>query len=373
MVIHKKCVICEKPLHVTQGIFASQLCGSAACDCALSNHLNSKLACCSACGRPIHILRSQVSVASFCHRFECQSQSSLIRAPDAIFCRICSIHVANDPDENHADVCKSPFCQRRDSSNASRARAHECLADRAKRRQGLEEMVKERTRALRPSVNQDNSLSIVVLPFLKHNLESPSTDRLLRVEAGFLKLATLANALNQQTVSEPPKQSLTAESSEPTSSQSRSSASENRFARLNGAACGTCGGKCCNLGGDDAFLNSEKFREILLARPEAGPADIVSEYMARIPEETFQNSCIFHGLEGCGLAREQRAITCNTYLCTSLQDLRNSMDGSASGFLMAATNFRDVNDSELEVYRIKFVDDSSDSNILSEVNDRRME
>ncbi len=373
MAIYKKCVICEKPLNVTQGIFTSQLCGSVACDCALSSHLNSKLACCSACGRPTHNLRSQVSVAAFCQRFECQSQSGLMRAADAIFCRVCGIHVSNVADGNTDDLCRSSFCQRKDSSNASRARAQECLTDRAYRRQELAEMVKERTSALRPGFNQNGSLSIVVLPFLEHNLKPPSIERLRRVEAGFLRLATHANALNQEAVSQPPQPSLPAESNEPTSTQSELSASENRFARLNGAACGTCGGKCCNLGGDDAFLNSEKFREILLARPDAGPADIVAEYMARIPAETFQDSCIFHGLAGCGLAREQRAITCNTYLCTSLQDLRNSMDASTSGFLMAATNFRDVDNSELEVYRIKFVDESSESSILSNANDRRIE
>ena len=74
-----------------------------------------------------------------------------------------------------------------------------------------------------------------------------------------------------------------------------------------------------------------------------------------------------------GFSPSLGAITCNTYLCTSLQDLRNSMDGSTSGFLMAATNFREVDNSELEVYRIKFVDESSESSILSNVHDRGME
>lgn len=94
----------------------------------------------------------------------------------------------------------------------------------------------------------------------------------------------------------------------------------------------------------------------------------MAEYMARIPEESFEYSCIFHGLKGCSLTREQRSSTCNTYLCSSLELLRNHVCENASEFLLAATNLRDENDPELKVYRIKIVEDDNERMLESTPN-----
>ena len=87
--------------------------------------------------------------------------------------------------------------------------------------------------------------------------------------------------------------------------------------------------------------------------------------MEQIPSETFENSCIFHGISGCGLTRSQRAITCNTYLCSSLQSLLHEKHEPSATFLMAATNFRDRDKSEPKVYRILHLSKESETIISS--------
>ena len=112
----------------------------------------------------------------------------------------------------------------------------------------------------------------------------------------------------------------------------------------------------------------DKFREIFRERPDATPEGIVAEYMARIPEESFEKSCIFHGQNGCSLTRVQRSDTCNNYLCSSLELLRNHVWENTSNFLLAATNLRDEDDPERKVYRIKIVGDDHERMLESAPN-----
>ncbi len=93
-----------------------------------------------------------------------------------------------------------------------------------------------------------------------------------------------------------------------------------------------------------------KFTELLQKKTNLNPNEIVLEYMQRIPTETVADSCIFHGPEGCVLPREYRTTTCNTYMCPSLQQLRDDVDQGKSNFLLVATNVRE--NSDIKIYRI---------------------
>src|SRR5258707_1007284 len=42
-------------------------------------------------------------------------------------------------------------------------------------------------------------------------------------------------------------------------------------------------------------------------------------YVERVPEVGYQNSCIFHGKQGCTLDRSLRSDVCNSYFCGGLQ------------------------------------------------------
>ncbi|WP_419194505.1 hypothetical protein [Novipirellula herctigrandis] len=224
--------------------------------------------------------------------------------------------------------------------------------------------------SLKPELVEKPVLNIVVLPFTAHNLQIVSKERRQQVGAGFLELANQAYALNAQSQSpydpEPDAATNVEHSKNPTNNDSH----ERRLARLNGIACGTCGGHCCRIGGDTAFLNVSKFQEVLRKQPEAGPADVVAQYMAKIPHETFTDSCIFHGFHGCGLSREQRATTCNVFLCTGLQILKDLVDRDASEMVLAATNIRCGDDLPPKVFRIKTADNDAVIPLLWTATDR---
>ncbi|MEQ1827870.1 MAG: hypothetical protein ABL921_18055 [Pirellula sp.] len=239
----------------------------------------------------------------------------------------------------------------------------------------LEELAQKRAMVLLPELSKDTLRKTIVLPYLAHDLKPSTPERRQRVQAGFLESALAAFASKEQSSPQPepnPDQS-DAELSDvdpPFLAPEFDEQLEQRFARLNGSACATCGGRCCKLGGDHAFLRVDKFREIFRERPDATPDNIVAEYMARIPVESFEYSCIFHGLNGCSLTREQRSATCNNYLCSSLELLRNYVCENASNFLMAATNLRDEEIPEPKVYRIKIVDEQHERMLESSTNDR---
>ena len=42
-------------------------------------------------------------------------------------------------------------------------------------------------------------------------------------------------------------------------------------------------------------------------------------YVERVPEVGYQNSCIFHGKQGCTLDRSLLSDVCNSYFCGGLQ------------------------------------------------------
>jgi len=42
-------------------------------------------------------------------------------------------------------------------------------------------------------------------------------------------------------------------------------------------------------------------------------------YIERVPEVGYEDSCIFHGKQGCTLDRSLRSDVCNSYFCGGLQ------------------------------------------------------
>jgi len=368
MIPSKACVICEIPLNDFQGRAGYQLCGSPVCEGLLRNHLLNKLTCCRVCGRPIKNKSQNDAVASACYRAECLSRLAFCMGSEAAVCRICGVGIRIGETGYIQGVCCSPFCQDWESNNLFVADQRARTIRLQKRRDDLEEKVFEHLSEFHPELSEDKSIKTVVLPFLAHELSPPSVDRIANVRAGFLELAESAYAQGNHLTTTPESTSNCIDIEQ--STQAPDEEIELRFARLNGSACGTCGGLCCNLGGDHAFLNASKFAEVFAARPDTGPEEIIDEYIAKIPTETFQDSCIFHGLHGCGLTKKQRSITCNTYLCSSLQTLRKLVDDNSSSFYLAATNLRDDRNDNLAVYRIKLARDGSEKMLLHATGDR---
>lgn len=297
-----------------------------------------------------------------------------MRNPLAVFCSICGIFLPNQSFGSTPHLCKSQFCRDLEFRDSAAEIQKIRELNRAKRLKELESLARERAQHLRPELREKDSLKIIVLPFLEHNLKPPSIERKQRVEAGFLEVAFTAYASEQRLNPQSETnngESLTDLPDQTSLTHTNDEQLENRFARLSGSACGTCGGRCCIQGGDRAFLNIEKFLEIFRSRPEATPEGVVAEYMDRIPGESFEGSCIFHGINGCSLAREQRTGICNRYLCPSLIVLRRDCVGERSSkYVLAATNLIDVEDPELKVFRIKIADELEETMLESAANDR---
>ncbi|WP_197356820.1 hypothetical protein [Aureliella helgolandensis] len=248
---------------------------------------------------------------------------------------------------------------------------------REARRQVVNDMVIEQVARIEPDLFSTSLPEVVVLPYLEQKLSSLSSQRRNKFRATVLVMATEAIAIikrskhNSTPAPEPDEMGVKSRDAVDTPNTGGSSGDKQpRFYRLNGLACGTCGGMCCKLGCDHAFLNTSLLCRVLDERPGLLADALTDAYMQKIPEETYENSCVYHGIHGCELPREMRAITCNTYLCCSLQLLRNSVDKGESHFLLAASNVCDAEDASPEVYRIRAANDQETILLKSSPSDR---
>ena len=84
-------------------------------------------------------------------------------------------------------------------------------------------------------------------------------------------------------------------------------------------ACAACGGSCCRLGGDTAFLTADTLRFIWRDHPRLSKDELIAAYAERVPDQAVEGSCIFHTAQGCNLPGHLRSVICNTYLCAPLK------------------------------------------------------
>ena len=89
--------------------------------------------------------------------------------------------------------------------------------------------------------------------------------------------------------------------------------------RVARTACSLCKGWCCKNGDDQAFLDETTLARVCSARPALDLAAVLRLYIERVPEIGYENSCIFHGKQGCTLDRSLRSDVCNSYFCGGLQ------------------------------------------------------
>ncbi|HEX3996905.1 MAG TPA: hypothetical protein VHX39_37535 [Acetobacteraceae bacterium] len=89
-------------------------------------------------------------------------------------------------------------------------------------------------------------------------------------------------------------------------------------ARVVQTACTLCRGWCCRNGADDAFLDDRTMARAAGDRPDLDAAGLLDLYIGRVPDAAFENSCIFHGKQGCTLTHALRSDVCNAYFCGGL-------------------------------------------------------
>ncbi|MCC9602142.1 hypothetical protein LOC67_16405 [Stieleria sp. JC731] len=104
-----------------------------------------------------------------------------------------------------------------------------------------------------------------------------------------------------------------------------------------GEVCGNCRGKCCARGGTRAYLCEDTVRRVWSDRPLLEPRELLQLFTERLPQATYQGSCVFHSETGCGLPVQLRSATCNTMVCGGLVELeqRVLLDGDRQFFVAA--------------------------------------
>src|SRR5947209_730587 len=106
-------------------------------------------------------------------------------------------------------------------------------------------------------------------------------------------------------------------------------------ARVARTACSLCKGWCCRNGGDHAFLDERTMARVRCAGLELDVRAVLRLYVERVPEVGYEDSCIFHGKQGCTLDRSLRSDVCNSYFCGGLLDYMRGGDGVTPTMIIA--------------------------------------
>jgi hypothetical protein len=100
-------------------------------------------------------------------------------------------------------------------------------------------------------------------------------------------------------------------------------------------ACTLCKGWCCKGGEEHAYLDERTMARVRRARPELDARAVLRLYSERVLPASYQDSCVFHGPEGCTLDRALRSDLCNSYFCNGLGHFVKRADSAARVVVMA--------------------------------------
>ena len=107
-------------------------------------------------------------------------------------------------------------------------------------------------------------------------------------------------------------------------SEQSSSPTQLAESQLLHAACASCRGECCRVGGDKAFISDETLVGVLQRLPTLDDDAIVAHYMQHIGTHTMTRGCVYQSERGCTLAPELRAEICHSFYCTGLRMLKGT-------------------------------------------------
>lgn len=112
------------------------------------------------------------------------------------------------------------------------------------------------------------------------------------------------------------------------------------FAQQVGRVCATCRGFCCAEGGNHAFLDVPTLRRFLRRHPGISQDEVVAHFLAKLPERSTENACVYQSATGCTLDRIERARICNSFECMGLRSLRRhwKSGGAADRLFVVARN-----------------------------------
>src|SRR5712671_862190 len=105
--------------------------------------------------------------------------------------------------------------------------------------------------------------------------------------------------------------------------------------RVARTACSLCKGWCCRNGKDNAFLDEGTMARVRCAKSALDVRAVLRLFVERVPEVGYEDSCIFHGKQGCTLDRSLRSDVCNSYFCGGLQVYMTGGDAVTPAMIIA--------------------------------------
>jgi len=101
-------------------------------------------------------------------------------------------------------------------------------------------------------------------------------------------------------------------------------------------ACATCRGDCCQNGGNRAYLTPKTIARAVERSNGKTLDEVVDDYLDAVPEQSYEESCIFHSAVGCNLPGPMRSDTCNDFFCSGVRSLSTIVRGRENPPVLAA-------------------------------------
>jgi hypothetical protein len=220
-------------------------------------------------------------------------------------CQICGVKLS-DPRDRLMQVCRGAKCQIAWSSRLQAQRKAELQMERA-RRTRLAEEHRDRNALRRGLGDVQDILPVVVPANLRKIVKLP--ERRKRAFRKYLRgIIAEAAAVRAKSADAPRGETALDSSTLPP-----------KLSSLLGRGCATCRGRCCNGGGDHAYLSVETILGYMHHHPKHRPREVLDAYLSHLPNKAYEDSCVYQTKKGCALPRKMRSKISGDFFCEELR------------------------------------------------------
>lgn len=287
-----------------------------------------------------------------------------------LHCIICNLGIQAT---NPGAICSAPNCRWLYDEEVRKQGLHQQKIEQDKHDEAAMQALRARLELvvdeLAPGLGCDDRLSLPLLIV-------PTNDRQLVAQADERRVALrehLLRVLDESAPEQPPHE----DSGEglgtqldvlpgPDADASTGHSFAPELAPLIEGICATCRGGCCLGGANKAYLTTETLARYRSSQPGMSRDEVIDAYLARIPQSSYEDSCVYHSDSGCGLSEEMRSDTCNRYFCRSLlhssvlaKESQEQSDPVLATFVVSAKEHRIVRAALVKRNMVRPIDDLS--------------
>jgi hypothetical protein len=220
-------------------------------------------------------------------------------------CQICGSELL-EPRERLTEVCSDTKCQLAWASRLQALRKAEIQVQRQKRSQ-LAEAYRDRE-ALWQGIGDVQSIQAIVVPANLRKIVKIPARRKRAFRKHLTEIISQAVELRANSTNPPPGETADDSTSPPPELKS-----------LLTRGCTTCRGRCCNGGGEHAYLNPDTILGYMRNHPQQRPSDVLEAYLSYLPMRAYEDSCVYQTKNGCALPRGMRAKISGDFFCEELR------------------------------------------------------